>query len=630
MTNYDIQYNIECYRNNTEIETVDLGGYPWKDNSMSYGFYQCENLHTVANINENITNMWGTFANCYNLVVSPVLPNNVENMHVTFGGCNKLSTMPNLPNSVVDMAGSFQLCSNIIDSTIIPNSVVDMSDTFYGCSNLVNISVIPNNVELMTGTFHGCTNITDEVIINSAIVENANKCFYLTNAIKNVFIPFWNQEDEHSVSFNSFNVVAGYPTEEPRVNGVLLYDINDWYLFDWRFRTEQNGVRRLYEYLNKTNPNVIVPKYKTILNDYNYNDPTNTPFFSQDQFESVDLNFVPWVNNSMGMYRNGAFTECGRLRSVSNINENVYSLYWTFGYCYNLVNAPVIPNSVREMSYTFRYCTNLVNAPVLPNGITTLYETFFGCMSLDVNTVTIPNSVIYLTRTFGDCRGLTDAPLIPNSVTSMEATFTSCTNLVNAPIIPNNVTDINQIFTSCTNLVNAPIIPNNVTNMYGAFRLCNKLTEAPEIPNSVIDIAAAFMGCTNFVNAPIIPNNVTELTKEYSWDTWALFKDCTNLRGNIYILSENIISANQCFYGTSLEKDVYIHFKNNGVYTSTYNAFITAGYSETERVHGALLIDIDDEGIDLSDYEYTNVSNDITLEKYIGVGKTSIITPHLS
>ena len=70
------------------------------------------------------------------------------------------------------------------------------------------------------------------------------------------------------------------------------------------------------------------------------------------------------------------------------------------------------------------------------------------------------------------------------------------------------------------------------------------------------------------------------------------FISCYNLSGNIIIHSEFINNAYLMFYGTELEKNVYIPFQNNGVNTSTFNAFIAAGYSTTTRVNGALLFDI--------------------------------------
>ena len=38
--------------------------------------------------------------------------------------------------------------------------------------------------------------------------------------------------------------------------------------------------------------------------------------------------------------------------------------------CYNLINAPVIPNSVTDMRETFYECSNLVTVSAIPNSVT--------------------------------------------------------------------------------------------------------------------------------------------------------------------------------------------------------------------------------------------------------------------
>ena len=286
--------------------------------------------------------------------------------------------------------------------------------------------------------------------------------------------------------------------------------------------------------------------------------------------EEVDLAFVPWETNTM----DSAFLNCQNLTNVTNINGNVTNMINAFANCINLVNAPVIPSSVTDMSLTFSGCFKLVNAPEIPNSVTNMCNTFINCDSLNIAPV-IPNSVVDMSGTFGYCFKLVNAPEIPNSVTNMCNTFQWCTNLVNAPVIPSSVTDMSLTFSRCFKLVNAPEIPNSVTNMYYTF-----------------------------------------------WD-------CYNLTGDINILSENISNATNCFYNAPLNKDVYIPFKNNDVYTQTYNSFINAGYSTTERVNGVRLFDLNGPDIDLSDYEYTiDEQNNVTLTKYIG-SNIDIVTPHL-
>ena len=312
----------------------------------------------------------------------------------------------------------------------------------------------------------------------------------------------------------------------------------------------------------------------------NYISPVSCLYLTLNTYQnctnitSVNLHNVPFVNNNMS----NAFYDCFNLTSVTGINENVIHMDYTFYNCSNLVNAPVIPNSVTNMVGTFYFCYNLVNAPV-----------------------------------------------IPNSVTNMAVTFACCSNLVNTPIIPNSVTDMFGTFGECNNLLNPPIIPNSVTNMAVTFYNCSNLVNAPVIPNSVTDMALSFEECTNLVNAPVIPNSVTNM--------YRTFNQCSNLTGNMYIQSENITNATNCFNQTSLTKNVYIPFTyENGVNTLTYNSFINAGYTTNGSVNGVYLKDINKNTVNITLNLYTNNTNqqsiDLWFELFDGPNGSYINTPY--
>lgn len=250
--------------------------------------------------------------------------------------------------------------------------------------------------------------------------------------------------------------------------------------------------------------------------------------------------------------------------------------------------------------------------PELINSITLLNTTYQNRSDiLDVDLVYTPWQNNDMSSAFVNCFNLTDVMHINNNITNMFQSFKFCTNLINAPTIPNSVSDLSWAFSYCNSLVNAPIIPNSVSNMSGAFSFCVNLVNTPVIPENVNNIERIFKGCFSLVNAPTIPNSVTNVD--------GMFDSCSNLTGEISIESENVTSAIMCFWNTSLDKDVYIPFKNNGEYTQTYNAFINAGYTTdpTNRVNGVLLIDVNYNP--LADYEYTkNESNDVLLTRYIG------------
>ena len=116
-------------------------------------------------------------------------------------------------------------------------------------------------------------------------------------------------------------------------------------------------------------------------------------------------------------------------------------------------------------------------------------------------------------------------------------------------------------------------------------------------------------------------NNIIDICKA--------FDGCANLTGDIIIGSNIITNANRCFANTSLDKNVYIPFYySNGMVSATYNAFISAGYSETERKDGVLLKKLRNYNVDFDGYIITNNGADVELQKYEG-SESIIVTPHL-
>ena len=612
---------------------VNAPKIPNKVGSLRFTFAECYNLVNAPDLSNNnrITTMYATFDDCVNLVNAPVIPNSVTDMSYTFDGCVNLVNAPVIPNSVTSMYVTFGICKNLVNAPVIPNSVINMAYTFYNCQNLINVTELPNSVVYMDGmlyhcnnlvnvpeipysvnsmyeTFSNCTNLIGNIYIHSENIYNTTNCFWNTTLNKDVYIPFKNLETNiNTKTFNSF-INAGYSTTT-RVNGALLIDINrDPELEDWRYDTLYNGVRLLYEYLNKTNPDLIVPANNTLINGYNSSYQTDMPFYNQQQFNSIDLNYTRFYGN----YMSNTFYNCQKLTTVTNINQTVRSMSNTFDNCINLVNAPIIPNSVTYMYATFQNCYNLVNAPVIPSSVTSLVYVFDNCHNLK-NAPVIPSSVtdmwetfeycynlvnapdmsnaISVTRMYGtflscynlrnapnlsNCTNLTDmwctfascafenGPVIPNSVTDMGRTFINCQKLVNTQSIPNSVIDMDLTFEDCYNLVNAPDMSNanSLINMANTFAYCSNLVNVGQIPNSVIDMSGTFGYCYNLVNAPDIPYNVEKLYgKNDGGGSGAIFGYCYNLVGDINIYSEKIYIAKNTFVGTSLEKNVYIPFK---------------------------------------------------------------------
>ena len=342
------------------------------------------------------------------------------------------------------------------------------------------------------------------------------------------------------------------------------------------------------------------------LNNYVFR---NSP--KRDYITSVNLYNTPWLYNSMGgdFYNGGAFGHCANLLSVTGINNNVINMYQTFRECRNLIYVESLPQNIQNLDWTFCLCESLVNSPVIPNNVVSMDNTFIGCHNLS-NVPELPNNVIDMYQTFIGCHNLTNAPVIPNSVTNMAGTFIECYNLINAPVISNGVTNMYQTFESCYNLINAPVIPNSVIDMDITFSDCYNLVNVTEIPDSVTNMGGTFAFCSNLITAPNIPSSVRGSLVYWGWE--GLFQGCTNLTGNVYIESENITIATNCFADTSLNKDVYIPFelsyeasdtkycwKNNDLTIYVDNDFYSQAYGSVSQV--VYSDDIYDENLNIFD-----------------------------
>lgn len=265
---------------------------------------------------------------------------------------------------------------------------------------------------------------------------------------------------------------------------------------------------------------------------------------------SVNCNNVYFINNTAS----NIFNNAPNLTSVTNIHNTTTNLSGAFCNCYNISTIPTIPNTVTDLSNTFMYCYNITNVTFAENSsVTNMANAFYNCINLQE--AVIPNNVTNLCRAFRNCTTITYAPTIPDSVTNMVDTFHYCANLTSVNNISNNADNLYLTF-SGTGLTDMPIIPNSVTNMYSTFHKCYNLVNVTEIPESV---------------------EVMDFT----------FSQCNNLTGDIYIKSEEVKSAGSCFYGTGLEKNVYIPYnytENSRSYEGIINGNIVGTLTNNNGV----------------------------------------------
>ena len=499
-------------------------------------FYNCQNLTDVKNIPNGIASANYMFANCRKLVNISPMQKGLLGAHDMCQNCVSLKNAVEIPDTVTSMWGIYRNCSNLVNVplTAISLNATDMDSAFYGCTNLVTAPIIPPNITDLRNAFNGCTNLTGNVAIYTNKLTTYASVFYNTTKAKNVYIYNAN------TTSNMWNVWNNTTSGVNGKNGVTLINMGAWENACWTYST--SGTNTLVTKYKGTPNEVFVPK---VMNGRNV-----------------------VLQNSAGS-TSGVFTGNSSIKRVkfeNGVNITNDNMGYAFYTCYNLVSAPTIPANVTNMDRAFYACRNLISAP------------------------TIPVKVTNITAAFGGCHNLVSAPAIPNNVTNMYDAFDSCYSLKSAPAIPTNVTDISRAFSGCRNLVSAPAIPASVINMGTTFSDCNNLVSAPDMSNAVnvANIAWAFYNCQNLVNAPNMSNskNVTNMVNT--------FRNCVNLTRGIRIGSNRInnTSMQNCFYGTTKAKNVYVPFTGYNAIANTYNAATNSTYGISGKNGVAAIYDI--------------------------------------
>ena len=267
----------------------------------------------------------------------------------------------------------------------------------------------------------------------------------------------------------------------------------------------------------------------------------NDCYANINYLNTVNLHDIVFVNNSAV----NAFYNCQNLHSVYNISNTVTDISHAFASDNNLLVTPTVPDSVVNMYRAFHDCSNIVTPPVIPNSVTDITQCFEGASRISA-IPSIPDSVVQCVAAFKNCVNATNTyGNYINNANSVDFTFYN-TGLDTINMSFPKAHSCGYTFGYCNNLRIATIDAPNCTNAINMFVNCPNLA-------------------TVSINAPNLAN------------VCDMFSGCTNLAGQLYFNSVNITNAVNCFYNTSLKKDVIIKFlDDNDQPTATYTAFNTA------------------------------------------------------
>ena len=284
---------------------------------------------------------------------------------------------------------------------------------------------------------------------------------------------------------------------------------------------------------------------------YNYTPLTSNLYISSDLTDKRPILYIDnmcyYAKNNIPNYT--TITSIPEEHSPNSINTSLAQDWsYTFYDCENLISLPdpfYDTSNAINMNYIFGYCGNLATVPNFDtSNVTNMVAMFSGCSNL----TTIPN-------------------FDTGNVTNMGAMFSSCSNLTTVPNFDtSNVTSMHRMFSYCNNLTTIPNFDtSNVTSMYSMFSHCTNLTTLPDFDTSnVTSMTEAFNFCNNLTTIPIF--NTTKLI-----GVQGMFAFCYKLKGDLYIISNNIQNAFNVFTSSGPTKNIYVHANSN-----TYRAFFNA------------------------------------------------------
>ena len=146
-----------------------------------------------------------------------------------------------------------------------------------------------------------------------------------------------------------------------------------------------------------------------------------------------------------------------------------------------------------------------------------------------------------------------------------DSIFAECRHMTKCPIdfTKTNAVIMYDAFWNCSRMTEAPELPKTVTNLKGCFSACANIESAVDIPEGAKNCREMFLGCEKITTAPVIPSSVTNVIE--------MFNYCTNLRGEVYVYTNNLSNCYEFVGNEEYAKTIYC-FAN----TTTYNSLVNA------------------------------------------------------
>ncbi len=543
-----------CFKNCTNLSSIDLGGVTELSNSCFYG------CAFTSFSSESVTALGS----------------------MSFGYCASLKSVT-LPNAIGIPSKCFQNCTSLETAAFADVGTV-YNSAFIGCTSLTTIS-LPSTTSIEMSAFEGCTELSSLTLGSVATI--GNKAFFNCSSLESF--------DLSSVVSIGHTVFAGTGIPDMMTLGsTLVYVPASFTSVEIPEDIDTIGGGAFY---GVTMDSLALPDTICFVNDYGFHYsniaeislPDSVDVLGNNAFQKCSSLTSVRLSEGITYLGKSAFNGCSSLTSV-DIPENVNFIDESaFSGCSSLTSIALPYLLKAGASSMFNNCTSLESIDL--GGVKTFKSSMFsGCTALE--SFVFPEGSVAANSMFKGCTKLSSVTLSDDMTSIPESMFSGCTALKSIDL--KNVTSIGASAFSGTGITELTV-PSTITSngIDRSFQNMASLTKIVLEPSYLVIPYQAFSGCTKL--------GAIEICGTVNLNVPNAFNNCTKL-DTFIIHSEMPFDNVGAFSGTPLKSLV----KNDTDNGCTYiEATIVDGDAAAS---GKILIGVDSTSLLSIDSSYIGVS----------------------
>ncbi len=391
-----------------------------------------------------------------------------------------------IPASVTTLGGScFSNCQNLTDVEFLGKEVTSMGDSiFYNCSRLKNI-----NLEATQGNFAG------------GGIEIPENTFWGCKSLKQIILPSKKSAETpvYYIGANAFSYSGLTTFTWPKVSaemriGANAFSYTDLVNIEFPKSLSSSSTNNVqYYYGDGAFANCYKLKSVTNLATGGLISISKECYFNCYNLETVTY------NNNLATVGVNAFGNCTKLKSFTGLSGVFDFNDFAFQYCESLSNIPSISScmTIGKQAFAHTAITNIT----IPNTVTKIGDGAFSntkLKSVIFEEGGDAGAITFGIDTFHTCKNLSSVTFSNRVTTLPQSMFYACDSLISIEI-PASVTTLGiKVFRKCANLKNVTFATGTTITTFSSqlFSTCTSLTSVT-VPASVTKIeATAFEECS--------------------------------------------------------------------------------------------------------------------------------------